>query len=545
VTRPFSPISYREGLERSYDAVVVGSGIGGLICANLLASSQLSVLLVEQHSMCGGFCSGFIRHARPPLGGTGCFVYDSASHFFPLLGNPASISGRLLRDLQVQTQWVKMDPVDQFHFPDGSHFAVPADIGTYLAQLKRMFPLETVALDEFFALARKLYLWGVLYYFQGCEVASLRRYLPMTVRDALNQYFKSEKLKLLLTADCPHWGSLPCRTSFVFDSMLRLSYFEGNYYPRGGAQAFADELARRFVALGGQILMKSLARRIVVRHGRAAAIEIETGPRTSRQCRQIDAGCIISNADMRQTVFGMVGERHFPSDFVSHVCRLRPSFPCFLSHIGVAGVPAEVLDQIQGYHWNNWDSDRIGEDAFQFKLFVPTLHDPQLAPPGGHVVVVQKVTNVDYESMTDWRQHKQGIEHFVLARLNDLVPGFSDKIVVCESASAQTSYRFTLNYHGAMLGWEMSPDQLGPMRPGVESPVDGLYFVGQWTRPGGGITPVIISAMNVASRVTGKRFPIRRSAGWSGIKRSPCVEIRHDEINPSNASVRHAEEVRV
>src|SRR5207244_13478179 len=61
------------------------------------------------------------------------------------------------------------------------------------------------------------------------------------VREALDRYFRNEKIKLLLAGDCGHWGSPPSRTSFVFDSMLRLSYFLGNYYPRGGSQAFADE----------------------------------------------------------------------------------------------------------------------------------------------------------------------------------------------------------------------------------------------------------------------------------------------------------------
>ena len=53
-----------------------------------------------------------------------------------------------------------------------------------------------------------------------------------------------------------------------------------------------------------------------------------------------------------------------------------------------------------------------------------------------------------------------------------------------------------------MLGWEMSPDQLGAGRPEVTSPVDNLYFVGHWTRPGGGITPVIVSALRVAELIT-------------------------------------------
>ena len=64
-----------------------------------------------------------------------------------------------------------------------------------------------------------------------------------------------------------------------------------------------------------------------------------------------------------------------------------------------------------------------------------------------------------------------------------------------------TSYRFTLNYQGAMLGWEMSPDQLGEHRVGIVGPLRNLFFTGHWTQPGGGITPVIVSAMQVAKAV--------------------------------------------
>jgi len=298
--------------------VVIGAGVGGLICANLLARAGLKTLLVEQHYMVGGYCSTFRRQG---------FVFDAASHFYPLLGNPASISGKLLRDLGVEAEWTKMDPVDQFHLPDGSKFSVSADFDTYLSELKRLFPAERDSLDRFFQLVRKLYLWGLLRYFQERETKRLDRYVEMTVRDGLEAFFSSEKLKLLLTADCPHWGSPPCRTSFVFDSMLRLSYFEGNYYPIGGSQNFADQLASRLESFGGHILTKSLVRKIMVRNGQVTGVRIETGPRRSRFQATVHAGAVVSNADMRQTVFKMVGEEYFPPYYVADIRRLRPSFP--------------------------------------------------------------------------------------------------------------------------------------------------------------------------------------------------------------------------
>src|SRR5712691_4609249 len=141
----------------SYDAVIIGAGIGGLICANLLAREGLDVLLIEQHYMVGGYCSMFRRKG---------YTFDAATHFYPLLGNPQTMTGKLLQDLGITTDWIKMDPVDQFHFPDGSHFAVPADFECYLRQLKATFPAEALALDDFFAAVKKAYMLGLLHYFR-------------------------------------------------------------------------------------------------------------------------------------------------------------------------------------------------------------------------------------------------------------------------------------------------------------------------------------------------------------------------------------------
>src|SRR5262249_50591185 len=133
------------------------------------------------------------------------------------------------------------------------------------------------------------------------------------------------------------------------------------------------------------------------------------------------------------------------------------------------------------------------------------IYDPSLAPPGGQVLIVQKVLEMDYAGVADWGAHKAAVERFVLDHLERLLPGFAEKVVVRLSASAATSHRYTLNHQGAMLGWEMSPDQLGDNRPGVESPVRNLFFVGHWTRPGGGITPVIMSAVLGAEKVMRQR----------------------------------------
>jgi phytoene dehydrogenase-like protein len=477
--------------QSSYDCVIIGAGVGGLVCANLLARAGLKVLLVEQHFMVGGYCSTFRRKG---------YTFDAATHFYPLLGNPATITGALLSELGVTTQWVKMDPVDCFHLPDNSRFAVPADFGSYLSKLKADFPQESGAIDQFFALVKKTYMIGLVRYFRDVPTARITPYQNLTIRDVLNEYFHSDKLKLLLTGDIGHWGSPPSRTSFVFDSMLRLAYFLGNYYPRGGSQVFVDDLAQKFEQSGGHILMSSIVRRILVRNNTASAVEIETGRNKVR--RQIAAGVVVSNADLLQTLDSMIGNDMVDRDYLELLRRLRPTHACFLVHIGLKGISLDELQVAEGYHWSSWDAEDVATDAF--KVFLPTAFDPSLAPPGGHIIIVQKLTRIDYESIQDWNGHKASVEDYILRSLERCLPGLADRIVVKLSASAHTSHRYTLNHHGAMLGFEMSPEQLGEKRPDIRGPFKNLYFTGHWTRPGGGITPVMISAMQAAKLILGR-----------------------------------------
>ena len=75
-----------------------------------------------------------------------------------------------------------------------------------------------------------------------------------------------------------------------------------------------------------------------------------------------------------------------------------------------------------------------------------------------------------------------------------------------------TSYRFTGNHEGAMLGWEMSPGQLGAGRLPFYTPIRNLYLTGHWTQPGGGITPVMVSAQRAAKVVLTGRDNMREMA---------------------------------
>jgi phytoene desaturase len=487
--RPYRALAHDPG--SSYDVVVIGAGIGGLICAGLVAQAGKKVLLVEQHYMVGGYCSTFRR---------GPYIFDAATHFYPLLGNPATMTGSVLNSLGSRTRWVKMDPVDHFHFPDGSSFSVSADFNEYIDALKEAFPHEAKAIDRFFAIARDAYVYGLLYYFRGRRHGRLDSMISLSLESVLAREFKDPKLRLLLSADCAHWGSRPSTTSFVFDSMLRLSYFLGNYYPEGGSQVFADDLARIVQDAGGDILLRASADRIVVENGKAVAVEIATGLGAARHTVRVAAGAVVSNADLTLTYEKLLGPEVVGPAAIANLRQLKPTMPCFLTHLGLKGVSAEQLEPHTGYHWRSWNADDVALDAF--KIFVPTIYEPKMAPDGEQILILQRIMEINYDNIRDWTAHKQRVEDDLLTRVEALIPGLSTKVVSRQSASAFTSYRFTLNTQGAMLGWEMAPGQLGESRPAMTGRVKNLHFCGHWTRPGGGITPVIVSAVDVARQIT-------------------------------------------
>src|SRR5258708_12712126 len=96
------PTIFGRDYPTNYDAIIIGSGIGGLFCANILAKAGLKILLLERHYMLGGFCSTFRRHG---------FVFDAATHFYPLLSNPTPPPTKPPQNVEHPTDSLTIIPV--------------------------------------------------------------------------------------------------------------------------------------------------------------------------------------------------------------------------------------------------------------------------------------------------------------------------------------------------------------------------------------------------------------------------------------------------
>lgn len=110
---------------------------------------------------------------------------------------------------------------------------------------------------------------------------------------------------------------------------------------------------------------------------------------------------------------------------------------------------------------------------------------------------------VPYRINRSWARAKTGYMDKMLEMADAYLPGLKNHLLYIEGGSPKTMERFTQNYQGAAYGWDVSPNQVGPHRIQNRSPVEGLFFAGHWTTPGGGIYGAAVSGMQAAKMVLG------------------------------------------
>ncbi len=134
-----------------------------------------------------------------------------------------------------------------------------------------------------------------------------------------------------------------------------------------------------------------------------------------------------------------------------------------------------------------------------FSATLPSLADPSLAPDGQHILLLTALC--PFRIGMSWRQAKKDYQQSLLEKAERHFPGLNDHLLFVESGSPRTLERYTLNHQGAAYGFAPTPEQVGPNRPGVRGALPGLYHAGHWTRPGGGIAGVSVSALLAAQAI--------------------------------------------
>jgi all-trans-retinol 13,14-reductase len=494
---------HRESKQEAYDVVVIGAGIGGLSTAALLARAGKSVLLVERHDRPGGYAHSFKRRG---------FVFDSGVHLVSGCSSQGYRNGSSIHQvcrtvgIDPQAVFIPIPAYARAVYPD-CEVIMQSGEESFVTGLSEHFPQEKdnllalirlcKVLAEEAMLAEQILEQGRATRVSPTQVlGNLFRYRRASLAEALDEFLIDQRLKSMCASLWPYLGLAPSKLSFLYWACMMAGYtYEGGFYCRGSFQTYANQLSDAIETLGGEILLNASVRRICVQKGKVCGIVLENG-------QVIRARAVVSNIDARQTAELLIGQEHLPKDHVQQLGQLTPSTSIFVTYVATdltsKGHAHESFFYESFDHEYGYTSSQAGCSNW-FTATWPSLVDPSLAPNGQHVLLL--TTLCPFDVGQSWRQAKKGFEQRLLQKAERHFPGLSDHLLFVESGSPRTLERYTLNHQGAAYGFAPTPEQIGPNRPGARGAIPGLFHAGHWTRPGGGITGVSISALLAAEAV--------------------------------------------
>jgi len=459
-----------------YDAIIIGSGIGGLICGTYLAKSGLRVLMLEQHFQAGGCCSAFQRKG---------YIFDAGAHVLGSCGEGQSLEAILSR-LGVSQRFIRMNPTDIAHFPE-EDFRIPADINEFSESLQKTNHRERDQIARFFNDILRMTQPDEINYF-------VRKYRDTSYQQFLDNYLEDQRTKAILSAQCGYCGLPPEKLSAITAVLMFKSYNrDGSYYPEGGSQAFTDAIVKQFENFGGELCFSRKVGKVLVRNREACGVQTEDG-------ETFYAKTVISNADARSLFFDMLGENDGADDKIMQKLKeYELSISAFILYLGLK-IGKDMLVDKNGWYHSSYDLNK--DFRTQMYIAVPTLYDSALGGgPGREVMISYSFFPDQYHDAEDLPGVKKGLQDQTCQRLESFFPGLSNKIAVREAATPGTLLRYTSNSEGALYGWAQNPDQVFLRHFPASSGIKNMFLAGHWTYPGGGVVPVAISGMHAAKLV--------------------------------------------
>lgn len=485
------------GVNKVYDAIIIGSGIGGLTAGNFLAKDGCSTLIIEQHTRPGGCLSSFERKG---------FNFDAAVHWISQCGADGIIY-KILQELGIEKsiEFVQINPLMEVVTSNGK-YTIPKGRQEAISYLKNIFPKEAEGIERFFAIQSRI--TDEMYRLFKTDIDSmnvLSRLLfnalfPLRFPNIARNYRKrGADIVDSLTGDRDLRKILRIAAIFPNVSMMMLSWFwniiynADGYYPKGGMQKVSDALTENFKKLNGEVLYGKKVAKIITENNQAKGVKLTDNT-------IINAKAVISNADARQTFFEMLnGDAGVPQKYLYNLKKWRLSESFFYVYLGIdMDFKGLSVNPIMWYFPENNKHNFIG-------IGIPTLSDKGLAPEGKHVVIIGAFGddlarpwfgNADREGYKKW---KDKMADSLIELADEAIPGIKKNIIVKEAASPLTFNRYTLNSMGASSGWSMDADEQNKLPQ--KSPIKNLFLAGHWTFNPGGIPSAFMTGKKAAEMV--------------------------------------------
>lgn len=423
-----------------WDAIVIGSGMGGLTFASLFAQlAGKKVLLLERHYVPGGFTHSFERKG---------FRWDVGLHYVGAMGHGSP--SRRLMDMVTggKLAWHPLpDAFDVHHFPT-LRMATFSDPSRYKASLCDQFPQEAPAIEQYFrdladtakAMGVQIWSWSLPDWISTpIRWVSPRatRLSTITVAQYFERYFKDSQLRAVLTSHWGDYGLVPERASFATHALITASYFGGAYYPVGGAERIAKCALEVIRKHGGDCLTSASVDRILVENGAAVGV-------VAANC-EFRAPLIVSNAGIGKT-FALLGEA--PPEFAS-----RQGTAAVTLYLGLRDSPL-ALGVNGENHWihRSFEHRVGGEQLGSAFLSFGSMNNPDAQKHTAQVMSIIEQSVFAPWNGTRWRSRgedyellKRKLSEQLLAMAELATPGLRDLVEYQELSTPLTVQHFTGN----------------------------------------------------------------------------------------------------
>lgn len=483
---------------RDYDAIVIGSGSGGLTAALALARAGRRVAVFEQHSRPGGYSQSF------SLDG---FRFSPGIHYIGQLGEGGGLR-RIYEGLGVANDLVFLelnpDGYDRV-FVGGERFSIPRGQGRFTERLKERFPLEAPGIDAYMATVSRMsdeLKWSapprnvrdaVLL---PARMRATLRYGLQPLGRFLDRFFEDPLLRAILSIQAGDHGMSPSRAPTALHAGLQSYYFDGACYPRGGGGAIPSAFVKQIAERAGEVFLGAEVESILVERGRATGVRLADGS-------EVGADIVVSNADPGVTWGRLVAARHVRGRLRRRVENLEYSVSTLSLFLAVdMDLRAAGIDSGNIWYSRTTDIDAAYRTAEQSDLSrveeIPglffnatTLKDPSMRDDGLHTV--EAIAFASHKAFSRWsgtqpgerpeayKQLKDQLTERMLDAVERFAPGFRSRVVFRALGTPLTNIHYLHATRGSIYGTENSLRNLGPFSFPVHTPIDGLFQCGAST----------------------------------------------------------------
>jgi|SRR5579871_244686 len=504
-----------------FDALIIGSGLGGLSCAAAFARKGYKTLVIEQQDKAGGYATAF---SRP-----GGFTFDVSLHstgagerngVHNLIGGFPEIT---------DVEFVAHPYLYRAIYPGYDIRVRQRNLPAYIAQLTDLFPEEGEGIDGLFADARGLMrdVERISAARGQVDMARFPMDYPMLYRcgqqtwgQMVDARLRDRKLKAIVSSQWGYYGLPPSKLASFYYAIPAIGYFEqGGYYPRGRSQNISDALVKFIETRGGKVLLNTRVERILTSNNEAYGVQCEGG------C-QFRGRAVISNASAGQTFYRLLDEDPESDDgsfaqYKERMAGFSTSLSCFQVFLGLKDDLVRQLEipDSEVFLSSGYDPDSDYQSALRADVERSwpciTLYDnlfPDYSPKGKNTINLivlqgfdhwQKFEN-DYRAgrKEAYNAEKERMARVLIGRAEEaLLPGLSKAIEVMEIGTPLTNLRYTGNDRGAIYGWDQTVDNSGDRRVGHATPIRNLYLAGAWSRPGHGYGGVMMSGLECFAEI--------------------------------------------